>query len=275
MNVAHALCTGEPLFGHFQVTNRPSRVLYLCPEMGLRSFADRLKAIGLMGEMCKTLFIRTMNKEGKLALDQLTREELDGAVVIIDTLVRYVEGEESNSDHMREFAANVFSLMAKGERPGAVCVLLLHHSPKGTKEVGELTLENAMRGSGEIGAFVTSCWATRLQDPAKPYDSASYIVNVKQRDFESKPFEAMSDRKTFRMTYVEDSNGTTLQARAQFKGNKDNMDDAADALIRANPGKSNRELSALMGEHKIKRSKDWIRLRKADMGDSGVTHTSG
>ena len=35
LNVAHALCTGEPLFDYFKVVKRPSRVVYLCPEMGL------------------------------------------------------------------------------------------------------------------------------------------------------------------------------------------------------------------------------------------------
>src|SRR5205807_4986800 len=39
LNVAHALCAGEPLFDYFKVARQPSRVIYLCPEMGLSSFA--------------------------------------------------------------------------------------------------------------------------------------------------------------------------------------------------------------------------------------------
>ena len=38
LNIAHALCTGEPLFDYFKVTRQPTRVLYLCPEMGIQSF---------------------------------------------------------------------------------------------------------------------------------------------------------------------------------------------------------------------------------------------
>jgi hypothetical protein len=55
-----------------------------------------------------------------------------------------------------------------------------------------------MRGSTELAAFVTCCWATRLKDPNDPYRSASLLVNVKQRDFESKPFEVVAD-ETCRM----------------------------------------------------------------------------
>jgi AAA domain len=188
LNVAHALCTGEPLFDYFKVTIQPSRVLYLCPEMGLRSFNERVRKIGLLPYVGKTLFCRTMSAEGTLALDGLPAEALKSAVVIIDTAVRYLKGDENSSEHMRVFAEEVFRLMCDG----AASVLLLHHSAKGTKESSELTLENAMRGSGELGAFVSSCWATRLQQPDEPYKSASYLVNVKQRDFESQPFEVTS-----------------------------------------------------------------------------------
>jgi hypothetical protein len=187
-NVVHACCTKEPLFDHFPVTEQPTRVLYLCPEMGLLSFTDRLRKLGLMQYVGKTLFCRTMNSEGSVSLCDLTTEELTGAVVIVDTAVRFIKGDENSSEHMRVFAEDCFNLM-KG---GAASVLVLFHSGKGTKESSELTLENAMRGSGELGAFVSSCWATRLQNPAEPYQSASFLTNVKQRDFESKPFEVTS-----------------------------------------------------------------------------------
>ena len=108
LNVAHALCTGEPLFGYFPVTKRATRVLYLCPEMGIRSFTDRVRKIGLLNYVGETLFCRTMNKaEGLLPLVQLREEEVRGAVVIIDTVVRYLEGDENSSEHMRAFARTI------------------------------------------------------------------------------------------------------------------------------------------------------------------------
>ena len=48
LNVAHALCTGEPLFDYFKVVKQPERVLYLNPETGVSSFSTRLKQIGLL-----------------------------------------------------------------------------------------------------------------------------------------------------------------------------------------------------------------------------------
>ena len=56
LNVAHCLCTREPLFDHFPANPEavPSRVLYLCPEMGLISFSDRVRKIGLMPHVCES-----------------------------------------------------------------------------------------------------------------------------------------------------------------------------------------------------------------------------
>jgi hypothetical protein len=193
MNIAHALCTGEPLFDYFKVVKQPSRVVYLCPEMGLSSFSMRLKNIGLDSHVGQTLFCQTMDEDSTKLPD--LDEELPGAVVIIDTLTRFVDGDQNSSEDMSRFAKVVFGVKRRG-----ATVLLLHHSIKGTANA-PLTLDTAMRGSTELAAFVTCCWATRLTDPADPYKSPSLLVNVKQRDFESKPFEATSD-KTCRMRIV-------------------------------------------------------------------------
>jgi len=161
LNPPHALCTNEPLFDHFKVVSQPTRVLYLCPEMGLRSFTSRVRAIGLLPYVGKTLFCRTLSAVGRLELGELTPEKLRGAVVILDTAIRYLEGDENSSEDMRVFAEQVFRLM----RDGAAAVLLLHHSSKGTKESNELTLENAMRGSGEL-AGGPDCRLHVVGDPA-------------------------------------------------------------------------------------------------------------
>lgn len=262
LNVAHALCTGEPLFDYFKVTKRPSRVLYLCPEMGLRSFNERVRKIGLLSYVGKTLFCRTMSAEGELALSGLPDEALTGAVVIIDTAVRYLKGDENSSEHMRVFAEEVFRLM----RDGAASVLLLHHSAKGTKESNELTLENAMRGSGELGAFVSSCWATRLQQPDEPYKSASYIVNVKQRDFESNPFEVTSGPDCRLHIVDEPGDDVVLNSKpVGFPSNRDGKDGVAIELLKANPKLSLRLVSALLKENGIKRSKNWVHTKRHEL----------
>jgi Bifunctional DNA primase/polymerase, N-terminal len=61
LNIVFSLCSGEPLFGKYQVTRKPARVLYLGPENGLISFSDRVNRIGLRDYLCKSFFYATMS----------------------------------------------------------------------------------------------------------------------------------------------------------------------------------------------------------------------
>jgi hypothetical protein len=256
LNVAHALCTGEPLFDHFAVTQRPDRVVYLCPEMGLASFSTRLKQIGLDRCVGDTLFCQTMD-EDRISLADLN-EELPGAVVIIDTLTRFVEGDQNSSEAMAKFADVVFGL----KRQGAT-VLLLHHSIKGASSA--LTLDSAMRGSTELAAFVTCCWATRLKDPDDPYRSASLLVNVKQRDFESKPFEVMAD-ETCRMRIAgEPGSIAVLKTKTETAATE-----AAAQVIRDNPQMGIQKLRAKLRESGIKKGSKWVTDLRAEVLKRGV-----
>jgi Bifunctional DNA primase/polymerase, N-terminal/AAA domain/Primase C terminal 1 (PriCT-1) len=259
INMVHALLTGEKLFGHFEVVKRPTRVLYLVPEVSLGPWTDRLRRIGLLDFVGKTLFCRTLSSPGHLSLnDESLLPALPGSVVFLDTAIRFLEGDENSSKDIRAFADGIFALL----RHGAESVVMLHHSPKDTGDV--MTLENAMRGSGDMGAFLASCWGTKLQDPTDPYKSASFITNLKQRDFESKDFEATCGEDC-RMYIVGEPGEVRLQTRTGFKGNKDGKDDAAAALLRAHPKMSSRESAALLSENGIKRSKDWVQRRRAEL----------
>ncbi len=55
-----------------------------------------------------------MSSGGTLELSEMTAEELAGSVVIIDTAVRYLKGDENSSEHMRAFAEDIFRLMKGG-----------------------------------------------------------------------------------------------------------------------------------------------------------------
>jgi hypothetical protein len=258
LNVAHALCTGEPLFDYFKVITRPSRVVYLCPEMGLSSFSMRLKNIGLDSHVGQTLFCQTMD-EDSIKLTDLD-EELPGAVVIIDTLTRFVDGDQNSSEDMSRFAKVVFGLKRRG-----ATILLLHHSIKGTANA-PLTLDSAMRGSTELAAFVTCCWATRLQDPNDPYNSPSLLVNVKQRDYESKPFEATSD-KNCRMRIAGEPGPI-----AEIKGKAD--DDAKTALasiLKEHPKMSIRNLRSTLKDGGHNKGQKWVTKERASVLGAGVT----
>ncbi|HWF46589.1 MAG TPA: bifunctional DNA primase/polymerase [Bryobacteraceae bacterium] len=259
LNVAHALCTGQPLFDYFKVVKQPSRVIYLCPEMGISSFSMRLKQIGLASHVGQTLFCQTMDVESIKLTD--LGDELPGSVVIVDTLTRFVDGDQNSSGDMSQFAKVVFGVQRRG-----ATVVLLHHSIKGTSNSTALTLDSAMRGSTELAAFVTCCWATRLQDPDEPYNSPSLLANVKQRDFESKPFEATSD-KTCRMHIVGEPGQMT-----EIKEKADDDAKAALALIlkecpKAGINKLRTELKAAGHNKGVK----WVTKARAAILGTGVT----
>jgi hypothetical protein len=274
LNVVHALCTGEPLFGHFKVPNVVDKVLYLCPEMGLISFKKRIESIGLLPHIGKNFFCRTMSSVVAHQPRDMTPEEIKGAVIILDTVVRFLEGDENSSEHMRYFAEQVFELVQRG----ALAVIVLAHSQKGTVKSDELTLENCLRGSSELGAFLTSCWATKLQTP-DDYYGPSLLKNVKQRDFESKSFEVTSGPDC-RLHFVEGSGGAVVKMKST--GNRDGKQDTADAIIRQNPKLKGPALVKELALAGIERSNNWVcqrrkKLRLEDLdakGPHGVTRSS-
>lgn len=270
LNVVHSLVTGEALFGHFPVKRKPNRVLYCCPEMGIQSFSARLKSIGLAPYLGKTLFCTTMASD-PFELKDISPDELQGAVIVLDTAIRFLKGDESSAAEMSVFAASVFRLI----KDGAASVLLLHHSKKGTSEATELTLDNVMRGSGELGAFVACVWATRLQDGKDEYKTPSYLENVKKRDFDSQPFQVLPIEGSYRLLY-DSKAGVVLSKPTRFKRDKDGKEEQALALIAAtrkgNPSMSYVELSRLLQEHGVERSPEWI--RKRDKRGGGANHRS-
>jgi hypothetical protein len=262
LNVAHSLCTGEPLFGYFKVLKRPERVIYLCPEMGLSSFSTRLKRIGLLDYVGTTLFFQTMD-DISIKLCDLDGE-LPGSVVIVDTLTRFVDGDQNSSEDMSKFAREVFRV----KRAGAT-VLLLHHSVKGAGNSNALTLDSAMRGSTEIAAFVTSCWATRLIDPDAPYQSPSLLVNVKQRDFESKPFEVTSGQDC-RLHIV----GEPGQIQ-EIKKQKDvDAEKVLAALLKESPDMGINKLRETLKEAGIRKGAKWVTQKRAELAGAGVSVTA-
>jgi len=259
LNVAHALVTGEKLFDYFIVVRKPERVLYLCPEVSLGPFTDRLKKIGLLDYVGETLFYRTLSAEGTLSLtDPALAQALPGSVVILDTAIRFLEGDENSSQDVRAFADGIFELL----RAGAEAIVLLHHSPKDSGDI--MTLENAMRGSGDMGAFLCCCWGTKLQDPAHPYESPSFLSNLKQRDFASKDIE-VTCTPDCRMYIVGDpaTRTVTLQSRKGNRANKDGLDEAAEAAVRANIKLPVRKLQERLAALNISRGTTWIAKARA------------
>lgn len=179
LEMVKSMLEGGALFGHFAVPKLSSKVLYLIPESGLAPFVARLKLARLTDHIRdKKLFYRTLSKDNQiLALDDpRLREACEGADVFLDTAVRFMDGDENAASEQRIFAQNLFTLL----RCNARTVTGLHHSPKAFQKAEYMSLENVLRGSGDIGAMICACWGLYLTDKAK---TQIWVENVKARDF--------------------------------------------------------------------------------------------
>jgi len=180
LSMAKALLEGKPLFGHFHTPRKSDRVLYLIPESSLSPFAARLKTFRLVDYVADRLFYRTLSSpEDVLITDPRILKAAEGADVFLDTAIRFMDdaGNESESASMRMFSKNLFALVKAGART----VTGLHHSPKDLSRAKYLTLENVLRGSGEIGAALVSCWG---MFQVEKRSNRIFIECVKPRDFE-------------------------------------------------------------------------------------------
>jgi hypothetical protein len=102
--------------------------------------------------------------------------EVPGADVFLDTAVRFKEGDENDAGENNEFAERLFNL----QRAGARTITGAHHSPKSFSKDTFMNLENILRGTGDIGAMLCTCWGVRQIDAER---NRVYVQNVKPRDF--------------------------------------------------------------------------------------------
>jgi hypothetical protein len=101
----------------------------------------------------------------------------EGADVFLDTAVRFMNGSENDVESVRPFADTLFRLLSAGARS----ITGAHHAPKGFEGQDYMTLENILRGSGDLGAMLCTCWGVRQIDAAR---NQLYVENVKPRDFQ-------------------------------------------------------------------------------------------
>jgi hypothetical protein len=173
-----ALLEGGKLFDYFEVKGRSKRVIYLCPESSIGPFKDRLEKFGLIPHVrSKRLFVRTLNIGENLKLvDPMLQFAVRGADVFLDTATRFMEGDENSAEDQRVFANNMFALL----RAGARTVTGLHHSSKAFRAANDITLENVLPGSGDLGAMLATCWGVLQMDEQS---NRIHVKCVKARDF--------------------------------------------------------------------------------------------
>jgi len=186
--VVKALLTGEKLFGFFKVCEMAARVVYLIPESTIGPFGYRLKLFGLEPYLeNERLLVRTLSMGVTPHLgDPRILTAARGADVFLDTAVRFSEGDENSaSDNQRGLASDIFSLLGAGARSvgGA------HHSAKAFGKESVISLENVLRGSGDVGAMVTTCYGLKQIDAMQ---NVIHVECVKGRDFQPvEPFQIL------------------------------------------------------------------------------------
>jgi AAA domain len=181
LSVAKALVSGNKFLGTIAVPQRVP-VIYLIPEAGERTFRSRLDAMRLNNS---PLFLCRTNSTGPtLALDSPDIGDAVRAlkpVAILDTAIRFSTAEnENDAAQNRKLANQMFGLLGAG----ALGIIAIHHSTKGSNKDGEVTLENSLRGTGDFGAMADAVYSLRCEDAQKLFVA---VQCVKARDFELRP----------------------------------------------------------------------------------------
>ena len=182
LSIVRALLFGPgKLWEWFPGRERVERVIYLIPESTITPFKHRLKLMGLYDEiLSERLLVRTLSKGQTPDLDdKAILYAVKGANVVVDTAIRFVGDADDNSasEVARGLSEDLMNLL----RAGARTVIPLFHSAKDFGKQQTMTLENMIRGSGELGAILATAWGIK-QIEAK--SNVIYIQNLKPRDFE-------------------------------------------------------------------------------------------
>src|SRR5262249_49463351 len=115
----------------------------------------------------------------------------------------------------------------------------------------------------------TSCWATRLLDPDEPYNSPSLLANVKQRDFESKPFQVTSGPDCRLRMLGEPGNVAELKSQKDVEAER-----VMAALLKDCPDIGINRLQKALRDAGHKRGVRWVTLKRAELTRTGVTLTA-
>jgi hypothetical protein len=127
--------------------------------MMARRFKHRAKKMRILadgGFYCQTIADGACDLSDPLLAQAITMMR---PVVVLDTAIRFQSGEENSStDQAQGLGAKLFKLI----NLGAQAVICMHHRKKDALKE-ELSLENALRGSGDFGAMADCVWAMEHQ----------------------------------------------------------------------------------------------------------------
>ncbi len=179
--MVRALLEESPLFHYqpFSVSRSAKRVCYLIPESSIGPFWSRIKLFRLEEHVREDrLLIRTLSSPEQVQLtDPRILKAVEGADVFLDSVIRFTVGSENDAENIRLFSDVLFRLLHGGARTITGC----HHSPKSFETAQSMSLENILRGSGDLGAMVSTVWGIRQVDAVR---NRIYVENCKPRDFQ-------------------------------------------------------------------------------------------
>jgi len=193
LNTGMCISAGRKLLDMY--STEKAGVLLIDEENGLKRTARRMKKISvgmdLKPEELKNLYLcsyndiklnfkeRWVSGENQETIDRLTKiiKEKNIKLVILDSMVRMMEGEENNSSDVRTCFTTLKKIMVNCPD---ISFLIVHHTTK----AGGNKLRD-MRGSGDFGAMAGVVYMFRA------YNNKVFVDITKHRDLDKDSFPLM------------------------------------------------------------------------------------
>lgn len=246
--MSRSLIAGRKFLGVWDVP-APVNVLYLCPEMNARTFKRRCKRFGIGGDR-----FRCMTISDGVALnlaDPLLRAAIRELkpILFLDTAIRFSSADDENSasENAKGLAPAIFALIHAGAR----AVVCLHHRAKGASLAEELTLENCLRGTTDLGAVCDAVYGLQFD---RGDASAAYLRESKKvlrlfvRCVKSRDFHAPDDFRVQLEPFIDEIGDMAVVAESEVEWVSDAQ--KVERTIEADPGASFREIEKRTGVHK-------------------------
>jgi hypothetical protein len=176
--MAKAISSGTPLFNIDGFSVKEARsVVYLIPESRDRAFRKRCESFRITTDKMKFM-ARTISSGAPLELgDPYLIEAVRqlNPVVFLDTASRFMKSnDENNAAQNRMLVNDVTSLLAAG----AVCVVILHHATKASKNEA-MDLQNMLRGTSDLAAMCDSTFGIRKDESLHNNGAGPLEIEIK------------------------------------------------------------------------------------------------
>lgn len=247
LSMVIALIRARKFLGVFFVP-QAQNVLYLCPEMNARTFRKRCERFGISGERFRCVTIAD-GAPLDLADPQLLAAIREmKPVVFLDTAIRFscADDENSASENAKGLGPAIFSLLHAGAR----AVVCLHHRGKDSGR-DEMTLENALRGTSDLGAVADCVWGLQYDrgNSAAYFAESRKLVRLSVRCVKARDFCPPEDFRIQLDPFLDSTGDLAMLTDADdpFVETEAETESRLAATIAANPAISKRELERLTG----------------------------